>query len=77
MLVKNLNPFVFIVSFAVGLFIVYIFAPAPTVVIKFPSPSNAGKVVYRDKSDNCYVFKAESSECPADKSKIKEQPLDI
>lgn len=68
-------PFYFFVSFAIGLFFVYIMAPAPTVIMKFPSPYNAGKVVYKDKSDSCYVYRADKAECPLDKTRIKSQPL--
>ena len=76
-LLRKIDPFWFFVSLAVGLLIVYVFAPPPQLIVKFPSPFNAGKVVYKDKSDSCYVYKAESSECPLDPTKIKAQPVDI
>lgn len=66
---------VFLISFAVGLFFVYILSPPPNVVLKFPSPYNAGKITYRDKSDTCYVYKAEQVSCPMNKELIKPQPL--
>lgn len=75
MLHKIINPFYFIIALGVGLFIIYAFTPAPEVVVKFPNPFNAGKVVYKDSSDACYVYKAEKAECPADKTLIKPQPL--
>ncbi len=74
-MIKNISPFYFFVSFAIGLFLVYVFNPPPSVVIKFPSPYNAGKVTYKDKNDTCYTYKANKVACPADKAKIKPQPL--
>jgi len=75
MLQKIINPYWFILAIGVGFFFIYVFSPPPQVVIKFPNPYNAGKVVYHDKSDACYVYKAEKEACPLDKSLIKSQPL--
>jgi hypothetical protein len=72
---SKLNPVYFFVSFAIGLFFVYIMTPPPEIVVKFPSPYNAGKITYRDKSDTCYKYKADSVSCPTDKGLIKPQPL--
>jgi len=70
-----INPFYFFISFAVGLLFVYIFAPRPEVVVKFPSPFNAGKIKYTDKHDNCYKFESTNVACPMEKSLIKPQPF--
>lgn len=70
-----INPYYFFISFVLGMFFVYILAPSPQVIMKFPTPYNAGKVMYKDKNDTCYVFKAEIKECPMDKSLIKSQPI--
>jgi hypothetical protein len=71
----KINLFVFILSFAVGLFYCYIMTPPPEVVLKFPSPYNVGKVVYKDKADTCYKYKADKVHCPVDRSLIKAQPI--
>jgi len=75
LLVDNINPFYFFISFAVGLFIVYIFRPPPQVVVKFPTPYNAGQVLYKDKNDTCYKYKAQKVSCPVQKDLVKPQPL--
>lgn len=61
---------VFIVSLAVGMFFVYVWGPETKVVHMFPTPENSGKVQYKDKMDNCFVYKAEEVECPKESSKI-------
>ncbi len=74
-LLGRINLKYFLVSFAVGLLACYIMAPPPDVVIKFPSPYNAGKVTYKDKAGTCFAFKADAQACPVDRSLIKDQPI--
>lgn len=65
----------FFLSLTIGIFLVYIICPKKEIVQKFPSPYNAGKIVYKDeKADRCYVYKADKSVCPADKKLTKPQP---
>ena len=70
-LLDYINPFVLIIAFCVGIFLTYVSTPAPNIVIKYPTPQNAGKVVYRDSADMCYKYKSKKVQCPADKSKIE------
>lgn len=74
-MLEKISPFYFILAFAIGLLYCYISNPKPDVVMKFPSPYNAGKVVYKDKDNSCYKYLAEKVSCPRDKSKIKSQPI--
>lgn len=71
----KLHPFFLLASFALGILFVYLSAPEPTVVIKFPTPYNVNRIVYKDKADNCYKYKADEVDCPKEKSKIKDQPI--
>jgi hypothetical protein len=43
---SSLNGPVFIIALGIGLLVTYVTVPAPKLVIKFPTPFNAGKVVY-------------------------------
>lgn len=67
----------FIASFVIGIIFCYVLAPPPEVVIKFPSPYNAGKIIYdaEDADDGCYKIDAKSVECPIDRTKIHKQPM--
>lgn len=67
-----IDPNAFFISLAIGLLIFYVLAPQKKIVIKYPNPENAGKIVYKDESDNCFKFNAEEVKCPNDKSKIKD-----
>ena len=75
MLFKKIQPLYFFLAFAVGLLLCYVTNPKPEVIIKFPSPYNAGKIVYKDKADSCYKYSASQVACPIDKSLIKPQPI--
>jgi len=75
MLLNRLDPVFFLGSFLLGLLFVYLTTPARQVVIKFPSPLNAGRVVYRNGSDSCFKYRADKGSCPADAAKIRTQPI--
>lgn len=74
---KRVKPLYFFISFAIGLFVVYVFSPPPTVVIKFPSPQNAGHVLYKDSADTCFMYNAEKVACPRDHELVKPQPVSV
>ena len=65
----------FIASFAFGMLIIYTTTPQPEIIIKYPTPENSGKIIYKDDAGVCYKYRAEEIECPKDKSKIKIQEL--
>jgi hypothetical protein len=66
-----IDPLAFFIALGIGLFLTYIYAPAKKMVIKWPTPENAGKVIYKDHSDSCYKYKANEVPCPDDKTQIK------
>ena len=67
------------IAFAFGVFISYIFTPNPKIVIKYPTPQNAGKVTYVDDAGVCYRYKAVEVGCPlptdSDREKVRQLPL--
>jgi len=66
---------VFIVSLAIGIFLVYISNPKPDIIYVYPKPDNLDKLQYKDKSGTCFRFQAEEVACPKDKSKITGYPV--
>ena len=71
----QIRPLWFFGAFAFGLLVCYLTAPTPEVVVKFPSPYNAGQVVYKDKADSCFTFGADKVSCPRDRSLLRPQPI--
>ncbi len=67
---KYIDPTAFFIALAIGLFITYVMAPPKRIVVKWPTPHNSGKVIYKDHADNCYTYKHKEVQCPTDTSKI-------
>jgi len=65
----------FLISLAIGLLIVYIFNPTPTVIYVYPTPDNIDKLQYKDNANNCYEFSSKEVKCPDDKSLINIIPV--
>jgi hypothetical protein len=66
-----IDPLIFLIALCIGLFYTYITMPKPEIVYKYPTPFNAGKLVYVDKNNTCYKYRIDRVECPLDASKIK------
>lgn len=67
-----IDPNAFFITLALGLLFFYVIAPQKRIVIKYPNPENAGKVVYKDSNENCFKFKAQEVTCPKNKDDIKD-----
>lgn len=66
-----IDPVAFFIALAIGLFFTYIYSPPKKIIIKWPTPENSGKIIYKDNADLCYKYKANEILCPDDKSLIK------
>jgi hypothetical protein len=75
MLLNYISLPVFLISFAVGIFFVYILGPEMKTVYIYPSPENVEKVLFKDNADNCFYFKPVEVKCPKDKSLISAVPI--
>ena len=66
---------VFLVSFAIGMFFIYILGPDTKRIFIYPSPENVNSVLFKDVADSCFSFKPVEVECPTDESKISSVPV--
>lgn len=69
------NPIVFIISLCVGILCVYAITPPPKVIVKYPTPENSGRVIYKDEAHNCFKIISSEVNCPEDSKQIKSIPL--
>lgn len=75
MLINYISIPIFFISFAIGLFFVYVLGPEMKTVYIYPSPETVDKVLFKDKADNCFYFNEEIQNCPNDESKISFVPI--
>ena len=68
---------VFLISFAVGIFFIYILGPEMKTIMIYPSPENVDKILFKDKADNCFSFEETEVECPSDESLISQIPIQM
>jgi hypothetical protein len=76
-LFNKLDPVIFLLSLAIGFFIVYIFGPRPTILYKYPTPDNETKIVYQDQMENCYKYHSDKVDCPSNKKLINTVPIQV
>jgi len=53
---KNIDPLIFIISFGIGLFIMYISTPKPKIIYKTPNMSNVNSQIYQNDKGMCYKY---------------------
>jgi len=66
---------IFLISFAIGLFCVYIIGPETTPIYIYPSPQNYMKIQYKDISNQCFEFKPVQTNCPINPLSVKTVPV--
>lgn len=75
MILNYISVPIFILSFAIGLFFVYILGPDIKTVYIYPNPENIDKMLFKDKANNCFSFDEEIVDCPSNKSLISSIPI--
>ena len=72
---KFVNIPVLIVSFARGMFFVYIYMPNTRKILVYPTHENAHLLQYRDKTGTCFAVEEKEIGCPKDAGKISKIPV--
>jgi hypothetical protein len=75
MLLNHISIPIFLISFALGIFFVYVLGPEMKTIYVYPTPENVNKILFKDKANNCFKFVEEIVECPKDKKLISTIPI--
>ena len=62
---------IFIVSLAIGIFLVYITNPPRDIIYVYPTPENIHKIQYKDKLNNCFQYNMKEVQCPSNMEDIE------
>ena len=74
MLTNYISLPIYLISFAIGLFFVYVIGPESKTIYIYPSPENAELMIYRDKASQCFAFEQKEVECPVNPMEIAKIP---
>ncbi len=75
MIAKYISLPIFLTSFAIGLFFIYVLGPETKTIYIYPSPENYMKTQYKDNSGQCFQFKPVETQCPINPLSIKTIPI--
>ena len=75
MLLKYISIPIFLISFTIGLFFIYVLGPEIKTIYIYPSPENVDKILFKDKAENCFYFEEQEVECPKDEKLISKIPM--
>ena len=77
MLLHYISIPVFLISFTVGIFFIYILGPEMKKIYVYPSPETVGKILFKDKAENCFYFEEQDIKCPTDSTLISAIPIQV
>jgi len=72
---KHLMIMPFLLGLVLGIGGIYFIKPETTVVYKYPTPENVGKLSYKDKNGVCYQYSGKEVNCDKNDGKLKNYPL--
>ncbi len=76
-LFRYINIPVFLISFALGVFAVYVMAPDKKKIVVYPTPDNISHIQYKDQAGNCFQYKQTRVSCPTEKESISKTPVQL
>jgi len=72
---KYIDISVFIISFVIGLLIMYMTGDENRIIHIYPTPENEELMLYRDKAHQCFTFQHNEVPCPMNPLNIATIPV--
>jgi hypothetical protein len=72
---KYVNVKIFLVSLAIGIFMVYVTMSNDRKIYVYPTPENIDILQYRDITDTCFQFEQKEVACPKNEKDISKIPI--
>ena len=66
---------IFLASFSIGLFFIYVIGPEKKTIFVYPTPENYANTQYKDISNQCFKYKPIETQCPMNPFSIKTIPM--
>jgi len=61
----------------VGIVGIIFIKPEMKVIYKYPNPTNADKMIYKDKNGVCYKYSVKEENCDQNEARLKPYPLSL
>jgi hypothetical protein len=74
-MLKHIQLIPLIVGIVIGIISIFFVNPQKSIIYKYPTPENAGKIIYKDKNGVCYKYAAKQVDCDKNESRLKDFPL--
>lgn len=65
----------FLISLAIGLFVVYVWGADKREVIVYPSPDKINEVLFKDSAGQCFQMQAKEVGCPLNDDETFKVPV--
>lgn len=75
MLLDHINWKMIVIGIVVGIIAQYVIVPERKVLIRYPEPSKADAIVFRDSNGTCFKFKATEVNCETSEGNLNDFPL--
>lgn len=76
-MLKHLQIFPLMVGIVIGVIGVMFVRPEENVTRKYPTPTDQGKTIYKDKNGTCYHYLSKEVDCDKNEGKLKPYPLSL
>lgn len=74
-MLKHIRLVPLIVGIVIGIIGIYFVKPEQSIIYKYPTPENSGKLIYKDKNGLCYKYTSKEVNCDANESRLKDYPI--